>query len=203
MRWIAHIGVTLVSISLLGQWDPISSAIRLTGPQAAAEPLDSSDGTSALTECFKQALLKVDAGGAPVRIPDSIAPALPDALQTPGDADPGAANRTAAPLAPVGIPGRPEGSLFLKRGDALLAVGDLASARLFYERAADYGIGRAATGVAKTLDPIFLEQAGFRLAPGDAPSALSWYRRAIQAGDPDAEARLVRLLNRFPNLRRP
>lgn len=56
--------------------------------------------------------------------------------------------------------GRRLGSgIFLRHGDALLAVGDLTSARLFYERAAE--TGHAATKVAKTLDPLVLKAIRF------------------------------------------
>src|SRR6202035_3345627 len=43
----------------------------------------------------------------------------------------------------------------LARGDWLFATGDVASARLLYERAADAGEGRAAVRLGETFDPVF------------------------------------------------
>jgi TPR repeat protein len=84
--------------------------------------------------------------------------------------------------------------LLLKRGDALLALGDLTGARLLYERAALAGEARGATGVAQTYDPRVLLQIGARGIQGDAETAADWYRKALTLGDSSAAARL-RLLS--------
>ena len=81
----------------------------------------------------------------------------------------------------------------MKRGDELLALGDLAAARLYYERAAMAGSARAATAAAKTYDPIFVKNSGVRGARPDTVKALAWYRKAIELGDSEAAARLKRL----------
>jgi TPR repeat protein len=70
----------------------------------------------------------------------------------------------------------------LARGDALLRVGDVASARLYYERAADAGTGQAALRMAATFDPGFLAQIGAQSMAGDAAKAQLWYRRARELG---------------------
>ena len=44
----------------------------------------------------------------------------------------------------------------LERGDSLIAKGDVASARLFYERAAEGGEGQAALRLGESYDPAFL-----------------------------------------------
>lgn len=88
----------------------------------------------------------------------------------------------------------PDIAILLQRGDALLATGDVAAARLFYGRAAEHGDAAGALGVARTYDPLFLAQAGYRTARGDAAQATTWYRRAIAAGSADAAAPLERLL---------
>ena len=76
---------------------------------------------------------------------------------------------------------------FVARGDDFLALHDIASARLFYDRAAEAGDGRGALRLGMTFDPIFLKQAGFYGAPGDSDKALFWYRRASDLGDGEAK----------------
>jgi TPR repeat protein len=74
----------------------------------------------------------------------------------------------------------------LDRGDRLFTTGDLASARLFYERAADAGSGQAALRLGESYDPAFLKRIQLRSVPGDAELAISWYRRAQELGVPEA-----------------
>ena len=87
----------------------------------------------------------------------------------------------------------PEIETLLARGDELLANGDVAAARLFYQRAAEQGSAAAATAVGQTYDPFFLDQVHVRGARGDVRAAEDWYRKAIAAGDRQAEVRLKRL----------
>ena len=84
----------------------------------------------------------------------------------------------------------------IARGDELIGTGDIAAARLFYERAAEGGSALAMTAVGQTYDPIYLEQLRVRGVRGDAKRAADWYRKATAAGDPQAEVRLKRLLAR-------
>ena len=76
------------------------------------------------------------------------------------------------------------------RGDGFLSAGDIVSARLFYERAADAGSPSAALRLGATFDPGFLNRVGIRGIPGDSGQAASWYRRARDLGDVAAEQRL-------------
>jgi TPR repeat protein len=78
----------------------------------------------------------------------------------------------------------------LARGDALFAHGDISSARLFYERAADAGEGRAALRLGNTFDPAFLEFAHLHMR-GDLAMAESWYGRARKLGETEAEILLT------------
>jgi hypothetical protein len=91
-----------------------------------------------------------------------------------------------------------EADALLARGDDLLATGDVAAARLFYQRAAEQGSAAAATAVGQTYDPAILELLRVRGVRGDAQMAAQWYRKAIAAGDRQAEIRLKRLLARTP-----
>jgi hypothetical protein len=73
------------------------------------------------------------------------------------------------------------------RGDEFLAFRDVNSARLFYERAAAAGNGRAALHMGVTFDPTFLARMGLHGAYGHPGQAASWYRRAAELGEIDAE----------------
>jgi hypothetical protein len=88
-----------------------------------------------------------------------------------------------------------EAEALLARGDAFLATGDLASARLFYESAVAAGNGMAALRLGGTFDPAFLMRARIGRVQGDLPSALYWYRRARDLGNDDAEILLKNMEN--------
>lgn len=83
----------------------------------------------------------------------------------------------------------------LARGDAFLSAGDITSARLFYERAADAGSGLAALRLGATFEPLFPGRAGIGAAAYPA-QALFWYRRARDLGVAEAEERIKRLETR-------
>jgi hypothetical protein len=80
-----------------------------------------------------------------------------------------------------------EMAALLARGDSLLSVGDVASARLFYQRLADAGGGLAAIRLGETFDQLFLDRVRLRSVRGDPGAALFWYRRARDLGAADAE----------------
>jgi hypothetical protein len=102
------------------------------------------------------------------------------AARTPSEA---AAKAPAAPR----LPDRQIAEL-VGRGDVFLRAGDVASARLFYERAAEAGDGHAALLVGATFDPTFLARFGLRNMPGDPAKARFWYHRAL--GPSGAEIQL-------------
>ena len=101
-------------------------------------------------------------------------------------------NSSPAPQASIPLAEQFQGSAqsipaFRERGDALLAMGDLAAARLFYERAADAGDGEAALRLGETYDPDFLPRIRFYGAQGSRLMAAHWYQRARELGAGDAE----------------
>jgi hypothetical protein len=129
-------------------------------------------------------------------VPAAVTPPAPPATAAPAEtplpkpADP-------APPVPSAEPRQSasETAALVARGDAFLQVRDIASARLFYERAADEGDAAAATRMGETFDPAFLARAGIRGTGVDQRQALSWYRRARDLGDAEA-ARLLKTLER-------
>ncbi len=83
--------------------------------------------------------------------------------------------------------------LMLARGNEYLGRGDIASARLFFEQAADLGDTAALMAVAQTYDPRVLSGLGVLGAFADPAVATQWYERALSAGDDDASRHLEAL----------
>jgi hypothetical protein len=109
-------------------------------------------------------------------------------------APPPAAIAPPAPAKSASTPADPSAGQALRAlGDERLRQGDIASARLFYERAADAGNARAALMMGGTYDASFLERLGVLGMQGDPAQAASWYRRARELGEPEADTRLQTL----------
>jgi hypothetical protein len=121
------------------------------------------------------------------------------ALKVPTDTSAAPANAPVpAPTSPIAIALAPptfgfssaEITELLDHGDSLLHNGDVASARLFYERAADAGDGRAALRLGATFDPEFLGRLGLGKLQANPAAAQSWYSRARDLGTVDAKRQL-------------
>lgn len=78
----------------------------------------------------------------------------------------------------------------LKRAKGLLAVGDITSARLLLERAADAQEAEAALMLAGTYDPQVIGTQDMRSITPDPAAARLWYQKAAQLGSADAKRRL-------------
>lgn len=83
----------------------------------------------------------------------------------------------------------------LKRAKGLLAIGDITSARLLLERAADAHEADAALMLAGTYDPQVLGKQDRRSITPDPAMARLWYEKAAQLGSSDAKRRLSQLQN--------
>ncbi len=68
-------------------------------------------------------------------------------------------------------------AMLLRRGDAVLALGDMVTARHFYERTIASGSVLGARGMARTYDPAILGRAN---PAADPDAAAAWYDRAAQ-----------------------
>jgi hypothetical protein len=114
----------------------------------------------------------------PVAENDEIA-AIEEAAETPAMA--------------IGIddPARP----LMARGDALMEIGDVVSARSFYDRAFDLGNIRAAWSIARTYDPLVLAALRVQGLRADPAKALEWYRKA-ETGEPEV-AQAIGMLEQF------
>jgi TPR repeat protein len=137
------------------------------------------------------------ASKASTAIPTTARPLRPDvAPATPGPAQKALAGEptkagTQIPAA-LRLPD-PQLAELLARGDVFLRAGDIASARLFYERAADAGDGQAALRMGATFDPTFLANAGLRNLRGDLAKARLWYHRALGLRANEAQPHLNNL----------
>jgi len=81
-------------------------------------------------------------------------------------------------------------------GNERLANGDIASARLYYERAAEAGDAHAARLLGNSYDPAFLLRWGVRGMNGDKEEAARWYKLAGALGDGEAQKDLAALAQR-------
>jgi TPR repeat protein len=83
--------------------------------------------------------------------------------------------------------------MFLTRGKVFLKDGDLASARLLFQRAAAGGNAEAAFILGTTFDPLFIGRMGVVGMEPDIPRARQWYKRAAELGSADASEQLATL----------
>jgi hypothetical protein len=86
--------------------------------------------------------------------------------------------------------------LLMKQGEQFAAAGDLATARLVFQRAAEAGDATAALAMGATYDPIVLAKLGVLGMSADVGKARSWYEKAKEFGSPEASRRLKLLSNR-------
>jgi hypothetical protein len=172
-----------------------SASVVATAPVAPTQEAVSTSATSSSTEPAGSPTPN-DASplGAPTREASPAAPpteATPSAVAAPAAQMPEAPTSVASPVPPAPPVGpvlsAPEIVALVARADALFGKGDLAAARLLYERAADAGDGQAAVKLGETFDPVFLDHAHLRGVRGDSGTAMSWYRRARDLGTADAD----------------
>jgi TPR repeat protein len=135
---------------------------------------------------------------ADVRVPQAVAPAPAPAPAPAAPVAVAAAPPAAAPVAAAPQVRRldpDELAALLKRAKSLIAVGDIAPARLLLERAADAQEASAALLLAQTYDPGVLGTQDMRSITPDPAKAREWYQRAARYGSPDAQQRLSQMQN--------
>jgi hypothetical protein len=99
--------------------------------------------------------------------------------------------RASTPITPED---RDRAQRLMQRGEEQFAQGNVAAARLMYERAAEMGLPEAALALGATFDTDELTRLSVRGGvQADAKEARRWYERALQLGARDAEQRLRRL----------
>jgi TPR repeat protein len=84
-------------------------------------------------------------------------------------------------------------TVLIKRGNDLLANGDLTAARLVFRRAAEAGSAEGALALGTTFDPVVLHRLGVIGAVADPAQARQWYQRAAELGSSTASQQLAGL----------
>src|SRR6476646_7010607 len=129
---------------------------------------------------------------------EEITTAYQSALQSraPAATAPAAAVPVAAPPVAASPARRLEAdelAALMKRAKGLIAIGDIASARLLLERAADAQEASAALLLAQTYEPVVLGAQDTRSITPDPAAARTWYQKAAQLGTSDATQRLAQM----------
>jgi hypothetical protein len=171
------------------------AAARRTPPNALASASPTRDEIAAAYQSALKGKVAVpepvarDAG----REVAAVVPAAPVvAAVAPAVREPVPATREAAPARRIDPD---ELEALLKRAKGLLAIGDITSARLLLERAADAQEAEAALMLAGTYDPQVLGSQDLRSVSPDPAAARVWYQKAAQLGSADAKRRLSQLQN--------
>lgn len=81
----------------------------------------------------------------------------------------------------------------MRKGELLLKSGDLAAARLFYERAYAKGAAAGALGAGNTYDPVVFADLNVQGIAPDSVKAMEWYKRAEDLGLSDAASAIEAL----------
>ncbi len=128
---------------------------------------------------------------------DDIALALRTAqqnqVQAQARSDPPPPETAAAPATPARRLGADELAMLMTRAKGMIAIGDIASARLLLERAADAQEAGAALLLAQTYDPVVLGTQDMRSITPDPAKARDWYQTAARLGSADARQRLAQM----------
>lgn len=86
--------------------------------------------------------------------------------------------------------------LLVKQGEQFIASGDVVTARIVFQRAAEAGDPNAAVALGATYDPTVLARLGVVGMGADVEKARNWYQKAESLGSPEAARRLKILANR-------
>ena len=85
---------------------------------------------------------------------------------------------------------RDEAAALLKRGQDLIAAGDIATARLILAHVAEAGVAEASLAMAGTYDGAVLANVRVVGVRPDPAKARAWYERAAEQGSWEAKRRL-------------
>jgi TPR repeat protein len=161
---------------------PVSAPLSTTS--AAVEPASTAPVSA---PPFTAAVAAEPASATPVSAP----PFTTSAAIEPANAAP-----VSAPpfvTAAVAEPDRNEAAALLAHGRAKLSNGEIAAARMFLRKAAEYNDPQAALALGETYDPAVLKDLGVFKLNGDVALAREWYRRAADLGSAAAVSRLGQL----------
>jgi len=166
-----------------------TSSARNTGEVRGRAPVFAASGPPAVVGAASSGIADRASGSAVAALAQMAPPDTAAAQQAarPSAAPPAVAQGSSPHLSAAEI-----GAL-LAHGNAAFRKGDIAAARLLFQRAADAGDGRAALGMGATYDPAFLRLSPLRILYGDPAEARAWYLHALVLGAAGAERRLINL----------
>jgi hypothetical protein len=200
LRW--PIGIVLASILAVppayymsvGGWDPpsalgpqISSSDQTIVASYSNATLESRSTTAQYQDLETSVPMTSDHTGKTARASESETVAVLQGGITDQARFAEKANRILDPV---------EVTLLMKQGEQFAAAGDLVTARILLQRAAEAGDATAAMALGATYDPNVLAKLGVMGINADVEKARSWYRKAESFGIPDASQRLSALANR-------
>jgi hypothetical protein len=91
---------------------------------------------------------------------------------------------------------RGEIKLLMRQGEQFIASGDVVTARILFQRAAEAGDADAAVALGATYDPIVFANLGVAGLGANVEKARIWYQKAESLGSTEATRRLAILANR-------
>jgi TPR repeat protein len=169
----ANASASLIGISAgqPGADRPVPAIQSAAGAEALSPATRAAPSRDEIAAAFKNA----HQGQAEIRQPPAVAAAPPPPPPRRLDAD--------------------ELAALLKRARSLIAIGDIAPARLLLERAADAQEASAALLLAQTYDPAVLGTPDMRSITPDPATARGWYQKAARFGSLEAQQRLAQMQN--------
>jgi hypothetical protein len=177
------------SVTALPAVAPATSSASKTGEVRGREPMFAASGPAVGGGAESSGIADRPTGSAVV----ALARMMPaDTAATQQAAKPSTAPAAVAQTSNPHLSAA-EIAALLAHGNAAFRKGDIAAARLLFQRAADAGEGRGALGMGATFDPAFLRISPLRILYGDPAEAREWYLHALVLGAAGAERRLVNL----------
>src|SRR5262245_4133793 len=190
---------TIVYYFAAGGWAPSSEPAL--GPQTASDPAvvaspSWSTGQQAPAPTMAQDDNRSTSAQTSVSIKTSQPPRSPEG-ETGAIVQP---DEPAAQIPPASKATRvldpEEITLLMKQGEQFIAVGDVVTARIVFQRAAEAGDPDAALALGATYDPIVLAKLGVAGLGANVERARTWYQKAESLGSAEATRRLAILANR-------
>jgi hypothetical protein len=173
--------------------------VMLASTPRSATKIQSGDAGKETTAA-RDRLEPIAAAAKPESVPAPVTPPPPNPVQpqttTVGSAAPASGNENAATKKPLRQLDPDAIGLLTKQGEQFIAAGDLVTARIVFQRAAEAGNANAALALGATYDPMLLARLGVKGVSGDADKARAWYERAREFGSAEASRRLEILASR-------
>jgi hypothetical protein len=154
--------------------------------QRKAEPV--TDRPVPMMERFAAATPAVEPPATAMPQPQAQAPAPApvQAVESPAPAP----QAPPAVSQPVRSLDRDEIAMLYRRGEQLIQQGDIAAARLMFQRAAEVGDARSALALGASYDPDVLRKLGVLGVAANATLAREWYAKASSFGSSEAALRI-------------